>query len=166
MSIERSIIKKDSHKELQEFSFIIKRVKIARKSYQLDLVMPGIIPWEASSLNDKRESLNLRKYPLARPVNWQRFLRRVGDVSLGILLSAMRAFSLSSSERFMLYDLSRKSFRLFQWSWTSFSRRFCFSTDDFFAMLTSLFFSRWSFLTLLAVRVFFVNDVQPPSAMY
>ena len=86
-----------------------KEVRASRSSlasseldYQLDLVIPGIMPYEASSLKVRRDNLNLRRKPLARPVIWQRFLRRQGEESRGILFSATLACSLSSSVKWML----------------------------------------------------------------
>jgi hypothetical protein len=72
---------------------------LPKRVYQLDFVTPGIIPADANSLKDKRDSLNLLRNPRARPVNWQRFRSRIGDESLGILFKATRASALSSSVR-------------------------------------------------------------------
>lgn len=126
--------------------------------YQLDLVTPGISPIEAFSLKARRESLNFLKNPLHRPVNWQRLRRRVGDESLGILLSAMRALLRSSSERFMLEMIFLRAWRLSHLSFTNLSRRFSFSTDDVLAM-DFLFFQRRAFLALLTVGIFFIDNI-------
>jgi len=54
-------------------------------SYQLDLVTPGINPFEAISRNVTRLIPNLRMYPRGRPVNLQRLCKRTGDAFFGIL---------------------------------------------------------------------------------
>ena len=52
-------------------------------SYQLDFVTPGINPFEASSRNVRRETLNRRMKARRRPLTSQRFTTRVGLASRG-----------------------------------------------------------------------------------
>jgi len=40
--------------------------------YQLDFLTPGIIPWEANSLKQMRQTLKSRRYPRRRPQRKQR----------------------------------------------------------------------------------------------
>lgn len=133
--------------------------------YQLALVTPGRRPIDAISLNVRRDSLNFLRKPRGRPVNWQRLRRRIGEESRGILFNAMRASSLSSSERFMLRIFFFSSCLLSHLSFTKRSRRFCFSTDDFFAIgFLILFFASGALLTLLAIRVLFIDYIKTAAA--
>jgi hypothetical protein len=105
------------------------------QDYQEALVTPGINPISALSRKVNRDNLNFLKNPLALPVNVHLLRRRIGQVSLFILFKFKRAFSLSSSLR----ERSRLCFLsiclLSHASLTSLSRFFCFSTEDFFAMV-------------------------------
>lgn len=54
------------------------RMAMRLETYQLDLLTPGMSPWEASSRNVSRDILNLRMNARRRPVTSQRFTTRVG----------------------------------------------------------------------------------------
>lgn len=122
---------------------------------------------EAISRKDRREILNFLKYPLGRPVSWHRLRSLIGEESLFILFNLIPASIRSSSLRFIFLTLALSSWRLFQLRLTVSSRRFCFSTEDFFAisvLISSLFFTSWAFLPLLSVWIFFVDNIKTAAA--
>jgi len=69
-----------------------------------------------------RQTWNLRKFPLLRPVNMQRKWDRVGELSRG---------SFASAAKFFCFFNSRRSSAYF---YTKASRRFCLATQAFVAM--------------------------------
>ena len=126
--------------------------------------MPGMRPWLAISRKQRRESLNLRRNPRERPVNWQRLRRRIGEEFLGILLRASTAARRSSIVRSMSRITPLRAVLFSHLFFTIRSRFFCLATCDFFAMVPLLFSTSRPFLALLAVGIFFIDDVNAPLA--
>jgi len=120
---------------------------------------------EAISLKQRRETWNFLKKPLERPVNLQRLRSLEGEESLGILFNAVRALLRSSSDRFISRMIFLRAWRFSHLRFTSFSRRFSFSTDDVLAM-DILFFQCRAFLPLLTVGVFLIDNIDTSLAAY
>ncbi len=108
--------------------------------YQLAFTIPGMSPWFAISLKQRRESLNFLKNPLALPVNWHRFFKRTGDEFFGILFKESTACKRSSIGFVISKIIPFKALRLSQPFRTILSRFFCLAIEDFFAMIPVPYF--------------------------
>lgn len=133
----------------------------SRIDYQLALTTPGINPWLAISLKQRRDNLNFLKNPLDLPVSWQRFLRRIGEEFFGILFKASTAFRRSSMGLVISRMTCFSSWRFSHLFLTSLSLFFCLAIEDFFAML---FPSSRPFLALLAIWIFLINHINAAPA--
>jgi hypothetical protein len=133
--------------------------------YQEAFTIPGRSPLDAISRKQRRDILNLRKNPRDLPVNWHRLRRRVLEESLGILLRASTAASLSSIDLLISMIAFFKACRFSHFNCTCLSRRCCFATEDDFAMnIPLLFFSSRPFLALLSIGIFSVNHIDSTSS--
>jgi hypothetical protein len=102
--------------------------------YQLALTIPGIRPLLAISRKQRRDIPNLRRKPLALPVNMHRFLRRTGEEFFGSLFSVFCAARRSSSLRRMSRTTLFNSCRFCHLALTRIFRLFCFAMDDLVAI--------------------------------
>src|SRR5579863_2526845 len=120
-------------------------------------MMPGMRAWLAISRKQRRDILNLRRYPRARPVNWHRLRNLVGEEFLGSLFRESTAASRSSSLLLRSFTIFFSSCLRSHFSLTRRSRLFCFANKLFLAIISfSLFLPSGTFLTLFSVRVCFI----------
>jgi hypothetical protein len=87
------------------------------------------------------------------------------DEFFGILFKASTAAMRSSTDFSMSRMVFFSCWRLSHLLFTSLSRFFCFAMEDFFAIsVPFLFPARRPFLALLAVGIFLIDHIDPPSS--
>src|SRR3569832_923935 len=98
-------------------------------AYQLDLIMPGNCPDEASSRNAMRDIFSLRYTPRGRPVSSQRLRTRLGDELRGSFDSFMAAVNRSSIGFSRSRTMALSDARRGPYCFASLARRLFFSTE-------------------------------------